>query len=178
MNKKQLSFRRAELSDTTLITDLGARTFQASFAADNTAEDMADYLMANFSKERIQEQLSDPASTFLLAYEQGQVVGYAMLYAGETPDQVNGPSPIELVRIYVETDIIGRGYGSALLKACLDEAIKRGHETVWLGVWERNQRAIRFYEKWGFNKVGDKKFVLGSDVQNDFIMVRPLIIGP
>jgi ribosomal protein S18 acetylase RimI-like enzyme len=78
------------------------------------------------------------------------------------------------VRIYIEEEIIGKGYGSALMDFCLEEAKKNGYRTIWLGVWEKNLRAIRFYRMWRFTKVGTKEFVLGSDLQNDHIMARPV----
>ena len=97
-----------------------------------------------------------------------------MLREGKAPVAVTGTEPVELVRIYVENDIIGAGYGAALMNACLEEAKKNGHRTIWLGVWEKNLRAIRFYRRWGFTKVGTKEFLLGSDLQNDHIMARPV----
>ncbi|MFA9491557.1 MAG: GNAT family N-acetyltransferase, partial [Anaerolineales bacterium] len=82
------------------------------------------------------------------------------------------PKPIELVRIYVEEEVVGQGLGSALMKACLEEIKTNGLGTIWLAVWQKNQRAIDFYKRWGFEKVGVKEFVVGSDVQDDFIMER------
>lgn len=104
-------------------------------------------------------------------------LGYAMMQEAEPPATVIGSRPIELVRIYVEKDIIGRGYGAALMEACLETARTNGNEPIWLGVWEKNRRAIGFYEKWGFEKNGMKTFVLGNDLQNDHIMVKPIIPG-
>ena len=97
-----------------------------------------------------------------------------MLRVSKKPISVTGTKPVELVRLYIEEEIIGKGYGSVLMNSCLEEAKKNGHRTIWLGVWEKNLRAIRFYEKWGFTKVGTKEFVLGSDMQHDHIMVRPV----
>lgn len=160
--------------DAGLIAALGARTFEASFGADNRPEDMAQYLSQNFSKAHIEAQMDEPSTVFLLARERREAVGYAMLRADKTPVSVNGARPVELVRIYVDKGIIGAGYGSALMNACLEEAKKNGHRTIWLGVWEKNLRAIQFYRKWGFTKVGTKEFVLGSDLQRDHIMARPV----
>jgi ribosomal protein S18 acetylase RimI-like enzyme len=87
---------------------------------------------------------------------------------------VGGPDPIELVRIYVDPRAIGTGLGARLMSASLDEAAAQGAQTIWLGVWEKNIRAIRFYERWGFTKVGEKTFVLGSDPQTDHVMARGL----
>jgi ribosomal protein S18 acetylase RimI-like enzyme len=170
----KLNIRRATTDDVVVIADIGARTFEASFGADNRLKDMQQYLALSFSPAYLESQLSDPASIFLLAYEDDRIVGYAMLRKSKKPVSVPDPKPIELVRFYVEADIIGKGYGSALMHVCLQEAQKNGHRTIWLGVWEKNQRAIRFYRKWGFTKVGTQEFVLGSDLQNDHILARPV----
>ena len=118
--------------------------------------------------------MAEPSTIFLLAYEDCKAVGYVMLRVSKKPMVVIGPKPVELVRLYIEEEIIGKGYGSALMNSCLKEAKKNGRRTIWLGVWEKNLRAIRFYEKWGFTKLGTKEFVLGSDLQNDHIMARPV----
>ncbi|MBW2409092.1 MAG: GNAT family N-acetyltransferase, partial [Deltaproteobacteria bacterium] len=158
---QKLTIRRASHRDADLIAELGMRTFKASFRADNRPEDMEQYLSLNFSKAHIEAQLADPESIFFLACENGREIGYVMLRTGETPDSVPGTKPVELVRIYIEEIIIGKGYGSAIMQSCLEAAKRVGHRTIWLGVWEKNLRAIRFYEKWGFKKVGTQKFVLG-----------------
>lgn len=174
MTRQKLIIHRATRRDAGLIADLGHRTFKASFGADNRPEDMEQYLSLNFSKAHIEEQLSDPASIFLLAHKNARAVGYAMLYTGDTPESIPGTKPVELVRFYIEAEIIGKGYGSALMQLCLETAQKNGHRTIWLGVWEKNLRAIRFYEKLGFRKVGTKEFILGSDLQKDHIFARPV----
>ena len=174
MISQKLSIRRATPGDASLIADIGAITFEASFGADNRLEDMEQYLSLSFSKVHIEAQLADPSSIFLLAYEDCKAVGYVMLRVSKKPISVIGTKPVELVRLYIEEEIIGKGYGSALMNSCLKEAKKNEHRTIWLGVWEKNLRAIRFYEKWGFTKVGTKEFVLGNDLQNDHIMARPV----
>jgi ribosomal protein S18 acetylase RimI-like enzyme len=174
MTRQTLSIHLATPDDAELIARIGARTFEASFGADNRPEDMERYLSQNFSKVYIAAQLADPSSIFLLAHKEGTAAGYLMLRTGKKPISVTGNKPVELVRLYIEEEITGKGYGSALMNACLEEAKKNGYRTIWLGVWEKNLRAIGFYEKWGFTKVGKKEFVLGSDLQKDHIMARPV----
>jgi ribosomal protein S18 acetylase RimI-like enzyme len=116
-------------------------------------------------------EVGAPGNTFLLAHIDGEPVGYARLREGEADVQDN---KIEIVRIYAITSMIGKGVGKTLLQACLDIAYKRGKKTVWLGVWEKNDRAIRFYTAWGFEKVSEHDFVLGNDVQRDWIMQKML----
>jgi ribosomal protein S18 acetylase RimI-like enzyme len=173
--KMDLLFRKATVVDTSIIARIGAETFKGAFGAENTPGDMEEYLNANFNPKTISSQIEDEFSTFLLGYEGDSIFGYAMLHEGTPPDSLSGSNPIELVRFYVIGDVIGLGYGSELMRACLDEATRMGFSTIWLGVWEKNARAIHFYEKWGFTNVGEKQFVLGSDVQTDLIMLRSII---
>ncbi len=174
MISKKLKIRRATMNDARLIASLGRRTFETSFGTDNRPEDMEHYLSSNFSETNIGTQLSDSSTVFLIAYENCSAVGYVMLRVGKKPVSVDGPKPVELVRIYLEEEFIGKGYGSGLMNSCLEEAKKLGHRTIWLGVWEKNLRAIGFYEKWEFKKIGTKSFVLGTDLQNDYIMARSI----
>ncbi|MHB0969502.1 MAG: GNAT family N-acetyltransferase [Thermoanaerobaculia bacterium] len=169
-----LVIRRANSDDAGLLAELGARTFSETFAADNTPEDMTAYLAASFNPARQAAELADAASTFLIAKVGGVAAGYAKLRAGEPLDGVEGARPVELVRLYVLHEWLGRAVGAELMDACLDEARRAGHETIWLGVWERNARAQAFYRKWGFREVAEHIFQLGSDLQRDLLMERAL----
>jgi ribosomal protein S18 acetylase RimI-like enzyme len=169
---RDLTIRRANPEDASLLAELGARTFSETFAADNTPEDMAAYLAANFSLAQQTAELNNPASTFLIAEASGLAAGYAQLHVGEPVEGVAGAKPIELVRLYVSREWLGRGVGEALMRACVDEARRAGHGTIWLGVWEQNGRAQAFYRKWDFRAVGEHVFQLGSDSQTDIVMER------
>jgi diamine N-acetyltransferase len=171
---KALSIRYGQVDDRVLLADLGARTFFDAFAADNKAENMAAYIASAFYPSKQAEELADPNSVFLIAEIAGDAVGYARLLAGEAPAGVGGIRPIEMVRIYAEQGWIGHGIGAALMQACLDEARQRGHDLLWLGVWEHNRRAIAFYHKWGFVETGTQTFQLGDELQNDLLMKRDL----
>ena len=169
-----LTIRRGTIADAGLLSELGARTFSETFAVDNTPEDLATYVATSFSVAQQTAELEDPASTFLIAEVDGHAAGYAKLHDGEPEKGVEGAKPIELVRLYVSRDWLGRGIGEQLMRACVDEARQAGHETIWLGVWERNARAQAFYRKWDFREVGEHMFQLGSDRQRDILMERPL----
>jgi len=173
MNQESaVNIRRAKRDDAGLLTELGERTFVETFAADNTQEDMAAYIAASFNLAQQTAELADHGSTFLIAEVDGLAVGYAMLQAGAARAGVEDPNPIELVRLYASREWIGRGVGAALMRACLNEARQQGHQIIWLGVWERNERAQAFYRKWNFRVVGEHVFQLGSDPQRDLLMER------
>ena len=172
MPNESFFVRRATKDDACLVANMGARLFRNTFGQDNCPENMERYLALSFSPAKIEAELGDLASTFLLAYEAHHPIGYAKLRNSQKPDCVRGSQPLELVRLYVDQSVIGKGYGSTLIRSCFEVADGMGYQTIWLGVWEKNARAIRFYQKWGFFEVGCQNFVLGSDVQNDLIMER------
>ena len=167
-----VTIRRGTVADAGLLSELGARTFSETFATDNTPEDLAAYVATSFNVAQQTAELEDPASTFLIAEVDGRAAGYAKLHDGEPEKGVEGANPVELVRLYVSREWLGRGIGEQLMRACLDEARQAGHDTIWLGVWERNGRAQAFYRKWNFRTVGEHMFRLGSDLQRDLLMVR------
>lgn len=168
------TIRRGTLEDAELLAELGARTFSETFAGNNTPQDMAAYLASAFSPERQATELADPRCCYQIAEVEGRAVGYALLRSGSVPAGVDGDRPMELVRLYVSQESIGRGVGAALMWACIDEAQLRGHRTLWLGVWEHNLRAQEFYRKWNFREVGTHLFQLGEDAQTDLLMQRKL----
>jgi len=172
----KITIRRATLDDAQLLAELGARTFQETFAHENTDENMAAYVASAFNVSQQTAELTDPASTFLLAEVDDVIAGYAKLHPGAPAEGIQGPKPTELERLYAAQEWIGRGVGQALMQACLDAGRSGGYETIWLGVWERNVRAKTFYEKWGFRPVSEHVFQLGSDPQRDILMERPIDI--
>lgn len=176
-----LRVRRATPADAAMLATLGARTFRDTFAADNTPEDMAAYLAHAYGVAQQGAELALPGSVFLIAELEGETVGYAYLREAPIPAHVTNPpastggAVIEIARFYVDARWQGKGIAQALMDAAVDEAAARGAATVWLGVWERNARAIRFYAKHGFHDIGSQPFVLGSDLQTDRVMC--LVIG-
>jgi GNAT superfamily N-acetyltransferase len=174
MNKIRFRIRYTTPADNILLAEMGAETFADSFAADNTPEDIAAYLAGSFSPEKQARELMDPSSRFLIVEQKDTAVGYMQLYFGHAPAAVISQKPMEIARIYARKAWIGKGVGAQLMKAALREAEAAGCDVVWLGVWERNPRAIAFYRKWGFEQVGRQTFQLGDDLQNDWVMARPI----
>lgn len=169
-----MDIRSATIDDQPALTAFGARTFAETFAPDNTPEHLAAYLSKAFTAEQQRDELSDPSVRTLLGEIDGALVAYAQVRRGPAPGCVQGPSPIELVRFYVDRAWHSRGLAATLMETVAEAASTHGGQTLWLGVWERNARAIRFYAKHGFVDVGSHDFVLGTDRQTDRIMVRAL----
>lgn len=174
MSTDELCIRTASREDAGILTELGIRTFKDAYGLDNDPQDLQAYLATAFTPPQIAAELADPAVTFLLAYAAVKPIGYAKLKTGNVPESVQGAKPIELVRLYVKKGVIGKGYGAALMNACIEAARKGGYETLWLGVWERNAHAQNFYRKWGFKHVGFQEFIVGTDLQKDLILERRL----
>lgn len=171
-----IRIRRAAIRDNKLLAEIGAKTFYDSFAADNAPEDMNAYLSASFSPTKQGIELADSQSRFLIAEINDDAVGYTHLRFSVVPQAIAGQKPIEITRFYVRKPWIGKGVGTHLMKGCLQEARAAGCDVIWLGVWEKNLRAIAFYRNWGFSEVGGQTFQLGNDLQQDLLMARPLSI--
>jgi GNAT superfamily N-acetyltransferase len=154
-----------------MLAQLAARTFHDAFAHQNDPADMAAYLEASFAPEIQAREIADPAKRYLIAELGRRPVGFVMARESPPPECVTGPAPIELARFYVDRPWQGHGIAPLLLEACIAEARRRGGKTLWLGVYEHNLRAVRFYEKSGFRDVGSHFFMLGTDRQVDRVMV-------
>lgn len=172
-----ITIRKGTGDDGRLLAALGRQTFHDSFAKGNRAEDMQVYLSESFSERKQASEIADPSSIFLIAEIGGEPVGYARLRFEMPPPCIQGHCPAHLQRIYASTQWIGRGVGPALMRFCIDEARVHHADGIWLGVWQKNDRAIRFYTKWGFSVVGSQHFQLGSDLQTDHVLWRPIPIG-
>lgn len=171
-----MKIRYATPNDGKMLSELGARTFCETFAKDNISENMETYLKQSFSPEIQFNELSQPDFIFLIAEFEGIPIGYAQLVVNSRDDAIKGIRPLEIRRIYATQEYLGKGVGKELMQAATSEARQRGCDCVWLGVWEKNQRAIEFYKKWGFRQVGTHLFSVGDDLQNDFVMALELSV--
>ena len=161
-------------ADAAALTEFGRRTFHETFAADNDPADMAAYLADAFTPEKQAAELAQPECSCLLAEVDGVLAGMAYVIDRSPNDVVSGNHLVELQRFYVDTPWHGRGVAHALMEAVIGTSKALGGDVLWLGVWERNARAIAFYRKQGFERVGAKTFRLGADVQTDDVMCRAL----
>lgn len=170
-----LTIRRATVADAATLADIGARTFRETFAADNTAEDMAAHLAAAFGLPQQTAELTSPDYVTLFVYDGDAVAGFAQVRRHDPPACVEGPAPVELHRFYVDQRWHGRGVAAALMAECVAVVRAFGGRTVWLSVWEHNPRARAFYAKCGFRQTGTTEFWLGPDCQTDHVLERALV---
>lgn len=164
--------REASVDDAALVAGISHKTFYDSFAADNTKKDMDKFLNEQFTLGKLMLEVGARANTFFLAYSNNEIAGYLKLRDAHKPAVLSGKNVLEIARLYAVSTMIGKGIGSLLMQKSIDTAQERNKEAVWLGVWEKNQRAIGFYTRWGFEKCGEQDFLLGDDVQNDWLMMR------
>ena len=169
-----LTVRYATNKDAMLIADISRQTFYETFAADNSKEDMDKFLSEQFTKGKLMMEVDSSENIFLLAYSGDVVAGYAKLREAKQPEKLKNAKTMEIARIYAMPNMIGKGVGNLLMKTSISIAKEKGKEVIWLGVWEKNIRAIDFYKKWGFEKFDVKDFLLGDDVQCDLLMKKEL----
>jgi ribosomal protein S18 acetylase RimI-like enzyme len=155
--------RRAVAADAAPLAALALQTFVDAFAADNRAEDMEAYTAAAFGEAQQRREIEDPNVITLLA----EWIAYAQI-------RRTGEREVELARFYVHRAHHGHGIARTLMNAVEAESRALGATRIWLGVWERNARAIAFYRKCGFEQCGTQPFLLGGDLQTDWVMARRL----
>jgi diamine N-acetyltransferase len=172
-----VSIRPAVPSDASRLAAIAERTFREAFAADNAGTDIDLYCAQYFRPELQRGEISDPMLITLLAEAAGELIGFAQLRLKHAVSCIHFEQPAELNRLYVASEWHGRGAAHDLMRAVFEEAGRALSDCIWLGVWERNARAIAFYRKFQFRIVGDHSFMLGRDRQRDLILVAE-VKGP
>jgi ribosomal protein S18 acetylase RimI-like enzyme len=169
-----LTIRKATLEDLTALQLLAKETFFETFAGANTEEDMRKYMAENFSDGKMTAELRNPDSQFFLAWEEDVPVGYLKINAGKAQTELQDETSLEIERIYVKSAYHGKKVGQILYEKALETAQLENKAYLWLGVWEENPKAIRFYEKNGFVAFDKHIFKFGEDEQTDVMMKKIL----
>jgi len=168
----EIIIRRAIPEDAKLLTDLAYTTFWDAFShhPKNAPDDLNHYMRQAFNQEQINAELSDANNIFLIAEIEGEAAGYSKIIIDNIEPGITAERPVELSRLYSHQKHLGQGVGQTLMDACFEHARIEDRDVMWLGVWEYNPRAQRFYEKNGFRVVGSHVFLLGKDAQTDLLM--------
>ena len=169
-----ISIREATAADNVLLSQLGWQAFAEAFAPDNNPADMAAYLPSAFSPDLQAADLADLRCLFWIVYVGETPIGYVKLYAGPAPACISQQNQLKIARLYLLQAWWGQAIGPELLRQCLQYAQEKRFASVWLTVWSKNERALTLYRKFGFEIVGEEDFVLGQDVQLDYIMEKVL----
>lgn len=168
--KKNIEIKIATLNDVVLLQKISKRTFFETFSEENTKENMAKYLEEGFSLERLASELMDTNSAFYLAVIRDNIVGYLKLNFGQSQTELKDSNSLEIERIYVQKEYHGKKVGQLLYEKAIMIAQQANVNYVWLGVWEKNFRAMSFYKKNGFVEFDKHVFRLGNDEQTDIMM--------
>ncbi|CAO3593585.1 unnamed protein product [Absidia cylindrospora] len=158
------------------LSELGSRLFADTFGDDNPPEDLTAYLESVYTPDIQRQELNDPSiHTYMAIGKDLTPVAFCQLKESkDVYDFVDDPNAIELSRIYVDKRYAGKGIGKKLLAECISKATEIGKKTIWLGVWEFNPHAIKFYKGHGFRKVGTHTFRVGSKLDTDEVMIKQL----
>ena len=171
-----MTIRQATVEDAKLLTDLAYTTFWDAFAhhPKNAPDDLNHYMRQAFNVEQIAAELVDEKNIFLIAEIGDEAAGYSKIILDNIEPGITAERPVELSRLYSHQKHLGKGIGQTLMDACFERARDEDRDVMWLGVWEYNPRAQRFYEKNGFRVVGSHVFQLGKDPQTDLLMQRDI----
>jgi ribosomal protein S18 acetylase RimI-like enzyme len=170
----KLEFQKCNQNNLKELTQISRETFITAFASQNNPEDFEYYINNAFSVETIDTELKNIASHFYFVYLKKELIGYFKLNEFDAQNELQEADGVELERIYVISKYQGKGLGAQILQKILDTAIKKQKQYIWLGVWEHNLDAIRFYEKHGFTKFDTHPYYVGKDKQTDWLMRKKL----
>ena len=166
----QLRFQKCALSDKELLIEISKTTFVDAFEKDNDPEDFKAYINVAFAKENILNQLKNQDVDFYFVFKNEELVGYIKLNENDAQTDIKSEKAIELERIYVLQQFQGKQIGKLMLHKAIKIASEKHKEYIWLGVWEKNLDAIRFYEKFGISKFDTHPYYIGKDKQIDWLM--------
>lgn len=169
---QQLEITACQPEDLEVLKMVGIETFNDTFAAQNTVENMQQYLERAYADEKLLEELRNKDSFFYFLKDQGEILGYIKLNIEQAQTEKIAENSLEVERIYIRKAHFRKGYGKQLLQFAQEKANDFGKTTLWLGVWEYNFNAQSFYKKMGFNRIGEHSFVMGDDEQIDFILLK------
>jgi len=170
-----ISFTKCTLKHLDRLHEISRATFIAAFEKDNNPEDFNNYMDSAFCKETIKSELLNPNSSFYFTYLDNTVVGYFKLNENDAQNEQFEQPTIELERIYVLATFQGKEIGKEMLYKSIDIAKSKNVSFLWLGVWQKNRAAVRFYERFGFIKFGSHPYYIGKDKQTDWLMKLNLV---
>ena len=167
-------FRQCTIDDLDILPSFSRQRYFETFADMNTPDNMTAYLDEAFALEKIRAEQSDANAAFYFLYWDGKLAGYLKLNEASAQTDLHDEQSLEIERIYVSKEFQGEGLGRYLMDQAISIAIQRKKKYVWLGVWEKNEKALRFYKRNGFYQIGTHSFVMGDDEQTDYIMRKDL----
>ncbi|WP_035467889.1 GNAT family N-acetyltransferase [Algoriphagus mannitolivorans] len=165
-----ISIRKAHSSDLADLLHMARTAFLQAFTAGNKPENITAYLNEAFTLAQFEKEIAHPASTFFIAELEGEIIAYTKVNQVPAQTDIHDPESLEIARLYVLEEHLGSGLGKKLLDTAIEFAKQNQKKYLWLGVWEHNARAIRFYEKNGLRIFGSHPFPFGDEIQTDYLM--------
>ncbi len=174
MNTTNLHIRKVDPAEWETLQRMSRKTFFEAFAAVNTAGNMQAFLDTAFAESKLRNELNDPESDFYFACIDNEPIAYLKINFGRSQTELKTNESLEVERIYVDASAQGKGIGQLMLDYAIDIARQQKTKFIWLGVWEKNPGAIRFYERNGFAAFSQHTFKVGDDPQTDILMKKTL----
>jgi diamine N-acetyltransferase len=165
-----IAIKELTINDLERLQKIARQTFQETFSASNSEENMKTYLREGFSTEKLTAELNDKNASFYFAILDQEIIGYLKLNIGEAHTEFRDLKALEIERIYVLDEFQGKKVGQLLFAKAFEVAKQKKLDYIWLGVWEKNLKAISFYQKNGFIAFDTHIFKLGDDEQIDIMM--------
>lgn len=171
---EEISFRYATAKDAEMLSSLASETFWDTYRNDARLKHkhIKNYIKRAFNLKKIKSEITEQNTIFIIGKNKERQIGYSKLLLKSSENSITGNNPMEISRIYLRKDFWGKKLGATLLQKCFEEAKNNNCDVIWLSVWEHNQRAIKFYEKHGFEKSGTHTFDLASSMQTDYLMQK------
>ena len=167
---ENIEIRKVTLAHIDQLQQISRQTFIETFSEINTEENMTKYLDESFNISRLISENQNLNSEFYFAVIDAKVVGYLKINCGDAQTELKNDKTLELERIYVLNEFHGKKVGQILFNKALQIAEQMKVDYLWLGVWEENHKALKFYMKNGFIAFDKHAFRLGDDTQTDIMM--------
>jgi len=170
-----IRMEKCTIKDLHVLQEISCETFNETFKHQNSPENMNAYLERAFNSKQLEKELSNTSSTFFLLYFNEELAGYLKVNVNEAQTEIMSDESLEIERIYIRSKYQKLGLGKSLMNKAIEGAIEQNKKSIWLGVWEKNENAIAFYEKNGFIQTAAHSFFMGDEEQTDIIMTKVLL---
>lgn len=168
------TIRKCDINDLEVLQKISIETYTDTFQKFNTPENLQAYLDDAYDLDVLKSELTDPNAEFYFLYEDEKLAGYLKINVLTAQSEKMADDFLEIQRIYIRVPFKRHGFGQQLYNLALQRASDLGKKHVWLGVWENNLPAQKFYQHLGFERFSEHKFIMGDSVQTDYILKKEL----
>lgn len=169
-----VNIKKCGIEELELLQQISIETFNDTFKNQNSPENMKSYMDKAFNTEQLHQELNNVHSEFFLIFADEEPAGYLKINSHNAQSEKMGDDALEIERIYIRSKYQKQGLGKYLFNTAKDIAIRTNKSRIWLGVWEKNENAIQFYKRIGFDPIGAHSFFMGEEEQRDYIMSKTI----